>query len=740
LTPTVWERSVRPRGRNATLAILGVVALCLAACDPNPPPPAPGAPSAVSAVPSPQAVTISWAAPVGASGSGLTYSVTSSPSVAPPASCTNTSALSCTFSGLTNGTSYTFTVVARNSTGPGPGASISAMPGSVPASPTSVTATNDDSQSVVRWVAPVANGTAPITGYFVTSSPAVAIPSGCTNTLNLTCTVTGLTDLTHYTFTVTAVNANGPSVGATVQAWPQPALSFSIAGTSPTVSSTSGTASPGLFPNFNPATMDYVSRCSAASTFALQLSVPATVTAVVNGQAFSGYIGSVQNINRDVNQSLKIVVVTNPSGIATTYTIRCLPTNFPTWTVSGSGTPQSSFYVTTLIQTSGQNLPVIFNTQGVPVWWTNSPALAGYTTLLGNGDIAYGNVQGGSISVVSLAGQLLKTISADAHDIQVLPSGAGPNGSWAGDYLVVQDLFVPNVDLSGLCAPSNPTDCGPASATLVDPQIQVLDPTTLNVVWRWTASDHIPITEMAPEWFKNYVKEPPTQFYDLYHWNSIDYSSHGLVLSFRHLDAIYDVDWSTGNIVWKLGGTTTAQSLTVDPSNDPVFASTPTGFGGQHDARLLPDGTLTLHDNGNINGSSSPLGNGDASLSPNRLPRFLRYQINTATMTATLLETRTDSAHNPAAGTDQSAFCCGSARKLPGGNWLDAVGGDSSFAETTPSDTTAANPVFRLTFTSNGAGGASSVLLYRVEPIFSNQLTASQLRDAMTSQFPDPTS
>ena len=112
--------------------------------------------------------------------------------------------------GLTNGTSYTFTVTASNASGAGSASSASSpiTPSTTPDAPTSVTATGaSNEQSVVSWIAPASTGGAVITGYVVTSSPGgrtCAWTSG-----PLSCTVIGLTNGTSYTFTVTASNVNG---------------------------------------------------------------------------------------------------------------------------------------------------------------------------------------------------------------------------------------------------------------------------------------------------------------------------------------------------------------------------------------------------------------------------------------------------------------------------------------------------------------------------------------------------
>ena len=116
------------------------------------------------------------------------------------------SATSTLVTGLSNGTTYVFRVLASNATGSSPysNASNAVTPSAgLPNPPTNVVATAGNALVDVSWTA-----VSGATSYQVTGSPSGSCSAVATAT---TCTVTGLTNGLTYTFTVTTTSSGGVS-------------------------------------------------------------------------------------------------------------------------------------------------------------------------------------------------------------------------------------------------------------------------------------------------------------------------------------------------------------------------------------------------------------------------------------------------------------------------------------------------------------------------------------------------
>ena len=112
---------------------------------------------------------------------------------------------------------------------------------------------------------------------------------------------------------------------------------------------------------------------------------------------------------------------------------------------------------------------------------------------------------------------------------------------------------------------------GFARVAVAVPDCKVADP-------GFNAERTIALAETG-RWWKMILKR--RQPFDYVHFNSAEPVGDAMVMSFRHLDAVYKIDRASGEIIWKLGGTPTDERLEVlnDPHGD--FP-----FGGQHDARV----------------------------------------------------------------------------------------------------------------------------------------------------------
>jgi len=245
---------------------------------------APSAPIIGTATAGNAQATVSFTTPPSDGGSPITgYTVTSTPS---NHTATGT-ASPITITGLTNGTTYTFTVIAQNAVGTSaPSAASNAVtPATVPDAPIIGMATAGNAQATVSFTAPTSDGGSAITGYTVTSTPGDLTATGTLSPL----TITGLTNATTYTFTVTATNALGESSAS--------AASNPVTPVGEPLAPTLVSALPGdgkVTVHFNPPTSDggspitsYSVTASPGGNTVSRNQSPLTVTGLTNGTAYT---------------------------------------------------------------------------------------------------------------------------------------------------------------------------------------------------------------------------------------------------------------------------------------------------------------------------------------------------------------------------------------------------------------------------------------------------------------------
>jgi arylsulfotransferase ASST len=450
---------------------------------------------------------------------------------------------------------------------------------------------------------------------------------------------------------------------------------------------------PGLMPRFNLRAPDYVSRCDPPHP--LRFTVDASggdAVSIGRGRKRTGHFA----VEVPLAANHAVSIRATAGGRASTHHVRCLPQDFPSWTVHRHRRPESQWYVLTPVGQHSDGYVAIFDTRGVPVWWMHSSWYAPWDgKLLPDGNLAWSRSFGtefgldprGGAEEHALDGRLLRVLQThgtptDFHDVEQMPNG---------NYLLDSYARRPNVNLTRFG--------GPSHALVYDAEIQELTPKGTRV-WSWNSKNHVHLSENT--WWKDIETEqnrlPPAQrHYDAVHINSMEPDGDGIIVSARFLDAVFRIDLKTKRITWKLGGTRRRASLAV--KNDPLGTRP---FGGQHDARLYRDGTLTVYDNG-----AAP------SQRQIRPPRAVRYRIDTANRTATLLESVRD--HDvPKSGWG------GGARKLAGGDWVVYWGSTNRMTELT----SASRGVLEVKFGGDRFG-------YRSFPIPHARISAQQLRRSM---------
>lgn len=341
-----------------------------------------------------------------------------------------------------------------------------------------------------------------------------------------------------------------------------------------------------LSPSFSSEIYDYAVVCAPGkNTFSLSLatdldrtvSITAPIPAVISG---------VQSLTVELVEDQAVVIAASTAdGGPTQYWLRCLPHDFPVLSVTahpdaGRTTPGWYLLGNGVLAAGDSGFAMIVDGNGTPVWYQRSLGGAYNVELVSENTVAFYVPTPGQYQVRHLdSGQTeqINTVGVhtDVHELYRLPSG---------NSLLLAYPQLAGVDLTGL-----QTFAG--VNTISDCEVQELDPGG-NLVWQWRASDHVdpvrestyPITTMAAGQTN----------VDVFHCNSIEADSNGdLLISARHMDAVFLVSKATGAIKWKLGGAAyskdNAQLITIKGA--PAAA-----FFRQHDARFLPTGGISLFD------------------------------------------------------------------------------------------------------------------------------------------------
>ena len=242
---------------------------------------------------------------------------------------------------------------------------------------------------------------------------------------------------------------------------------------------------------------------------------------------------------------------------------------------------------------------------------------------------------------------------ADLHDFQITPQGT----AWITAFAPQHQNLSP---LGGL-----------QNGLIDDGVIQEIDIKTGLVMFQWDALGHVALSN-------TYMNIPhyAGEVLDYFHPNSIDALPDGdLLISSRNTSTVYLISEATGSVLWRLGGKQSSFSIASGSK-----------FAWQHDAQLLPDGTISLFDN-------------EAAPAEAKQSRVLDIALDTSANTATVVRELT----YPGEGILSDSQ--GDVQLLPNGDDFVGWGQAGEVSEFSPSN--------ELTFDMHFAAPANSYRAFR---------------------------
>lgn len=136
----------------------------------------------------------------------------------------------------------------------------------------------------------------------------------------------------------------------------------------------------------------------------------------------------------------------------------------------------------------------------------------------------------------------------------------------------------------------DPIDCrlsavwGPRAGAVTDSGFQEIDLRTGLVRREWHALDHVPLTDS----YSSAAGSTRVWPFDYFHINSIDPQPDGtMLISARNTSTLYELNTLTGQVLTRIGGR--HSDVKLAPGAATAF---------QHDATMLPNGTISIFDNG----------------------------------------------------------------------------------------------------------------------------------------------
>ncbi len=256
-----------------------------------------------------------------------------------------------------------------------------------------------------------------------------------------------------------------------------------------------------------------------------------------------------------------------------------LPQNFPQIVVDSLNNPAPGclFFTPFTSTTFSGTYLIITDNYGTPVFYRKMSAQTFDFKKQPDGSLTYFDLGRAKFFVMDSSYNIIDSVSTgngyvtDVHELLITENKHYLLMSYDNQYVRMDTII----------------DGGNPNAIVTGLIIQELDEDK-NVVFQWRSWDHFHITDATND------INLRGSYIDYVHGNAIEVDNDGnLLISSRHMDEVTKINRLTGDIIWRLGGV-------YCNNNQFRFFRDQTGFSHQHDIRRLPNGHITVFDNGNL--------------------------------------------------------------------------------------------------------------------------------------------
>ena len=364
-----------------------------------------------------------------------------------------------------------------------------------------------------------------------------------------------------------------------------------------TVASTNSRSS---YPVFDADTLHYAVGCEAGDALTLTPETADTnVRLSVNGtQTTSGTLVAVSAVDGD--SDIPIVLSTS-AGQSRTYTVHCLPDDFPTVTVDKEAGAWDGLLIGSL-NLGDRSDPdnrwsflQVMDTNGVPRFHRKIDGIhVAHFRPQEGGDHPYGYLTTGSTNTVVLLDEHFE------NPRQILPTVWQSETGWDDAYLDVHD-FVNRPDGVSVIVIDDPVsrDLSEIGFGSYGEDESMEDEIILHV------SELGAVTPLWNSWEEVEIKDCTQHRFigaAYTHFNSIELLADGdYLISLKGCSKILKIDSDTGDVLWRIGRSNLSNTEWTDKGRTPPYSIVDDPYGefcGQHSAKLVGNGNLLLYDNG----------------------------------------------------------------------------------------------------------------------------------------------